>query len=64
MNNWWERKKKKTRRRRKNKNDYTFWDFIADTFLWIPELILLPFRIVFWSLRGIGRLIGNMFDIV
>ena len=64
MNKWWEKKKKKTRKGRKNKVDYTFWDLIVDVLIWLPELILLPFRIVFWSLRGIGRLIGGMFDIV
>ena len=64
MNEWWERKKKKTRKNRKNNGDYTFWDLIVDGFFWVPELILLPFRIIFWLLRGIGRLIGNLFDII
>jgi len=64
VNKWWERKKEKSRKRRKDNEKYTFWDLILDVLFWLPELIILPFRIIFWSFRGIGRLIGNMFDIV
>lgn len=64
MNEWWSRKKQKSRERRKNKNEYTFIDLIIDILFWLPELILLPFRIVFWLFRGVIRMIGNYFDIV
>ena len=63
MREWWNRKKAKMRKSRKRNGVYTFWDFVLDVLLWIPELILLPFRFVFWFLRGIGRLIGHIFDI-
>ncbi|WP_155593548.1 hypothetical protein [Lysinibacillus cavernae] len=59
MKEWWQRRKNK-----KNDNGYTFLDFIFDVLFWIPELILLPFRVLFWLLRGIGRLIGGIVDFV
>lgn len=64
MNEWWHRKKRKTRKSKKSNGDYTFLDFIFDVLFWIPELIFLPFRLIFWLLRGIGRLIGDVFDFV
>ncbi|MDY0407461.1 hypothetical protein [Paracerasibacillus soli] len=59
-----EEKKEKTRKSKKRDDSYTFWDFILDVLFWIPELILFPFRLIFWSLRGIGRLVSDLFDIV
>ncbi|WP_157967832.1 hypothetical protein [Paraliobacillus sp. X-1268] len=29
---------------------------------WIPEIILLPFRLVGWTLRGVGRLIRIIWE--
>ena len=63
MRDWWNRKRAKMRKNKKNNGFYSFWDFILDVLLWIPELILLPFRLVFWLLRGIIRLIVHIFDI-
>lgn len=40
----------------------THLDFIFDVFFWIPELLLLPFRMVFWLVRGVGKVIGSLFD--
>ncbi|RYG71292.1 hypothetical protein EU245_14590 [Lentibacillus lipolyticus] len=60
MKEWWNRKKEKTRKHRKNSSDYTLFDFILDIFFWIPELIVLPFRILFWLAKGMIR---NLFDI-
>lgn len=48
------KKKNKARKSKKNDSGYTFLDFIFDVLVWIPELILLPFRILFWLLREIG----------
>ena len=62
MKEWWRKKKAKTRKARKSNDQYTFWDFVADVLCWVPELILLPFRLIFWMIRGAGRLIGDMFD--
>lgn len=62
MSERWETKKE-IRRNRKNYSDrYTFGDFVFDIFFWIPELLFLPFRMVFWFVRGIGRVIWNLFD--
>lgn len=63
MKNWWNKRKQKTRKHKKSKNDYNFWDMVVDVLLFIPELLFLPFRIIFWILRGFGRLIENIFDI-
>lgn len=63
MKEWWNRKKRKMRRSRKNNDNYTFVDFIIDVLSWIPELIMFPFRLIFWLIRGAGRLIWNVFDI-
>ena len=61
MKKWWNRKK---RENKKSDDHYTLLDFILDVVFMIPELIILPFRIMIWLLRGLGRLIGNVFDIV
>lgn len=62
MREWWNRKIEKTRKSKKDNEQYTFLDFILDVLFWIPELIFLPFRIMIWLLKGIGRLIANLFD--
>ncbi|MGP4072612.1 hypothetical protein ACTWQB_08675 [Piscibacillus sp. B03] len=59
MKDWWERKKKKSRKHKKGREQYTFLDFILDIILWLPEVILLPLRMIFWLFRGITR---NIFD--
>lgn len=53
--------KKKASKKRRNTDHYSFWDFVFDALLWIPELVMLPFRITFWMLRGIGKLVSNIF---
>ncbi|WP_047984152.1 hypothetical protein [Ornithinibacillus californiensis] len=55
MSNWWRRKKENTRKHRKGER-YTFGDFIMDVLFWIPELVLLPFRLLFWLLRGLWKI--------
>lgn len=64
MKEWWSRKKGKTRKYKKTEDDYTFWDIVFDVLFWIPELFILPFRIIYWLLRGLGRMIGNFLDFV
>ncbi|WP_229683088.1 hypothetical protein [Virgibacillus oceani] len=50
-------------KRKKHKQEpSSFWDLLADILLWIPELLLLPFRLIIWIGRGFFRLIGNLFD--
>jgi hypothetical protein len=64
MKEWWQGKKKRSRKSKKSNGDYTFFDFIFDVLFWIPELIFLPFRLIFWLFRGVGRFIGDVFDFI
>ncbi|MED4531785.1 hypothetical protein ABET51_03780 [Metabacillus fastidiosus] len=61
MKEWWNKKKNKMRKNRKDNGHYTFVDFILDVLFWIPELIILPFRLIFWLIRGVGRFIFDIF---
>ncbi|WP_099159261.1 hypothetical protein [Virgibacillus ndiopensis] len=59
MRRWREKRKQ----RKQNKLDQSsFWNILVDILLWIPELLLLPFRLILWLARGFLRLIGNIFD--
>ncbi|MFD1412546.1 hypothetical protein [Oceanobacillus jeddahense] len=55
MNDWWRKKKSKTRKSRKGKEHYTKGDFLLDILFWIPEVLIFPIRLIFWSLRGLWR---------
>ncbi|MGD7023458.1 hypothetical protein ACQCVK_12730 [Rossellomorea vietnamensis] len=50
------RKRKERRIRKKSEGTYTFWDAVGDVLIWIPELIVLPFRILWYLIRGIGSI--------
>jgi hypothetical protein len=56
MRDWWEKKKEKTRKYQKLDDRYTFVDFLIDVLVWLPELIAIPFRILFWAFRAIWRI--------
>ncbi|EFI69337.1 hypothetical protein BFZC1_06158 [Lysinibacillus fusiformis ZC1] len=59
----WLQERKNTRRREKRRNDqYSLIDLFLDVLVWIPELLFLPFRIIYWLLRGVGRFIGEGFN--
>lgn len=47
------------RRKKKYDGSYTFWDLFFDILFWIPELILFPFRLVFYLFRFLAR---SIFD--
>lgn len=64
MKKWWFIRKNRTRKGKKRNSDYTFLDFVFDVLFMIPELVFLPFRLIFWLLRGIGRLFSNLFDFI
>lgn len=64
MKKWWYKKKNRTRKGKKSNSDYTFLDFVLDVLFMIPELFFLPFRLIFWLFRGVGRLFSNMFDFI
>lgn len=61
-NDWWIKKKEKTRRYKKRRADYTLFDGVADLFFGLPELLLFPIRIIYWVVRGVGRIIGEVFN--
>ncbi|MFD1737948.1 hypothetical protein ACFSCX_15535 [Bacillus salitolerans] len=61
MKEWWNKQKEKMRKNKKKNDKYTFGDFISDVLMWVPELILLPFRMIFWLFRGIIRSIFESF---
>ncbi|WP_042225123.1 hypothetical protein [Oceanobacillus manasiensis] len=60
MKEWWKKKKARTRRARKDHNAYTKWDALMDVLFWVPELIILPFRLAFWLIRVV---LGRFLDI-
>lgn len=49
------------RRKKKREGFYGFWDFIFDVLFWIPELIVLPFRLIFLLFRFLARSIFDSF---
>lgn len=50
------REKHLQKRRAKRKHDtYSLFDFFADVVFYFPELIFLPFRILWYGLRVIFR---------
>ncbi|WP_188006630.1 hypothetical protein [Sporosarcina sp. ANT_H38] len=52
--------KLRRKERRKNKNErYTILDFIVDVLFWIPELLFLPFRLLFIGGRYLFRLFSD-----
>jgi len=53
---------KKRKKKRKDESSYSMADFVGDVLFYLPEVILLPFRILFYLLRGIFRAIGSLFD--
>jgi hypothetical protein len=59
MKKWRER----MRQKRKNKNHgerYSIVDLMLELLIWIPEVLFFPFRILFWLMRGIGKIIGDI----
>ncbi|MFG6116098.1 hypothetical protein ACGTN9_13035 [Halobacillus sp. MO56] len=60
----WEKKKQKTRKARKNEEAYTFWDGFLDLLFWVPELLIVPVRMIFFALRLIGRIFKDAFDFI
>ncbi|WP_424475076.1 hypothetical protein [Oceanobacillus kimchii] len=55
MREWWKTKNAKTRKQRKNKEDYTKKDLVLDILFWIPEIIVLPIRLIIWLVRVIFK---------
>ncbi len=59
MNN---RKPRKKNREKSSSNPIA--DFFGEVLFWVPELLLLPFRLVILLLRGGGRLIRDIVDFI
>jgi len=59
---WLQGRKNKKRRDKRRKDKYSLIDLFLDVLIWIPELLFLPFRIIYWLLRGVGRFIGEGFN--
>ncbi|WP_377559094.1 hypothetical protein [Ornithinibacillus salinisoli] len=64
MRDWWKKKNQRMRKNNRNHEKYSFLDFIVDVLIWVPEIILFPFRLIFWLLRGTGRWIDDWLDII
>lgn len=64
MRERWDRKKKSSRKSKKGHDNYTLLDRIIDVLLWIPEIIIFPFRLIIWLFRVAGRLVKDVFDVV
>ncbi|KMN37616.1 hypothetical protein AB0Y38_11445 [Lysinibacillus capsici] len=62
MREWLQGRKNKKRRDKRRKDQYSLIDLFLDVLIWIPELLFLPFRIIYWLLRGVGRFIGEGFN--
>jgi hypothetical protein len=57
------KKKRKKWTQKKNDGTYTFWDGLVEVLCWVPELLLFPLRLIWYLLRGIGKLISNVWDV-
>ncbi|MGE7807628.1 hypothetical protein [Lysinibacillus capsici] len=62
MREWLQGRKNKKRRDKRRKDQYSLIDLFLDVLIWIPVLLFLPFRIIYWLLRGVGRFIGEGFN--
>ncbi|MDL4843057.1 hypothetical protein [Aquibacillus rhizosphaerae] len=51
-------------KRKKNDGRGNIAEFFLEMLFWIPELLLFPIRMVVWLMRGIGKIIKDIFDIV
>ncbi|QAS54319.1 hypothetical protein HLI_19910 [Halobacillus litoralis] len=63
MREWWESKRQVLRDKREGEGRYRFSDFITEVLCWVPELLIFPFRLLYWFVKGIGRLIGFILDL-
>ncbi len=61
MKKWRENKAAKSKKR-KAEGKYSFWDIVTDSLIWVPELIILPFRLVYLLFRLFGRMFRDGFD--
>ncbi|USK59764.1 hypothetical protein [Peribacillus asahii] len=50
-----ERKEEHKRKRaaKKKSNESSWWDILMEVLFSVPELLLWPFRLVWWGIRGL-----------
>lgn len=56
------RQRRKEKKKKQKKKDDTFWDVLVDTLLWVPDLLLLPFRLLYYIIRGFGKLFKSLIE--
>lgn len=54
-------KRAEKRRKKKQENNYGLWDSVSDVLFWVPELIILPFRLLFLLFRFLVRSVFDSF---
>ncbi|MEH6948991.1 hypothetical protein V7068_18355 [Bacillus sp. JJ634] len=48
-----ERKGKQKRVAKKKSSEGSWWDIVVEVLFYVPELLLVPFRLVWWGIRGL-----------
>ena len=56
------RQRRKEKRKKQKKKDNPFWDAFIDSLLWIPDILLFPFRILYYVIRAFGRLFKSLIE--
>jgi hypothetical protein len=64
MKKWRKRMKEKRQRKRDRGEHYSTVDGLLELLFWVPEILFFPFRVVFWLFRGIGKLLGDVWDFI
>jgi hypothetical protein len=58
----WRKKLRDKRKKRDHTERYSVWDVFLELLCWIPEVLIFPFRLVYWLVRGIGKIIGELWS--
>lgn len=48
-------KHRNKRKRKEGESVYSWRDFLWDGLFYFPELLLLPFRLLWWGLRAVAK---------
>ncbi|SDJ11567.1 hypothetical protein SAMN04490247_0801 [Salimicrobium halophilum] len=60
----WEKRKERSRRRQKREEAYTWADILFDIVLWVPEVLALPFRLLYYFGRLIFKIFGYILEAI
>ncbi|MBM7577984.1 hypothetical protein [Jeotgalibacillus terrae] len=58
----WREKKTARSQKRKDEGKYNFFDVLTDVLIWVPELLILPFRLIYLLFELFGRVFRDGFD--